>query len=33
MTVTSLYSHDIVLVLFYCIIRQEYKNEYLVTGD
>ena len=31
--VTSLYSHDIILFLFYCIIKQDYKNKYLVTGD
>ena len=32
--VTSLYSHDIILVLVQWIIRQEYKKKkYLVTGD
>ena len=31
--VTSLYSHAIILVLFKCIIKQDYKNKYLVTGD
>ena len=30
---TSLYSHDIILVLFQWIIEQDYKNKYLVTGD
>ena len=30
---TSLYSHDIILVLFKWIIKQDYKNKYLVTGD
>ena len=31
--VTSLYSHDIILVLFQWIIKQDYKNKYFVTGD
>ena len=31
--VTSLYSHDIILVLFQWIIKKDYKNKYLVTGD
>ena len=32
---TSLYSHDIILVLFlfWWIIKQDYKKKYLVTGD
>ena len=25
--------HDIILVLFYWIIRHDYTNKYLVTGD
>ena len=33
--VTSLYSHDIILVLFYWVIKQDYKcyNKRLATGD
>ena len=31
--VTSLYSHDIFLVLFKPIIKQGYKKKYLVTVD
>ena len=33
--VTSLYSHDIqvILALVYWIIKPDYKNKYLVTGD
>ena len=27
------YSHHISLVLFQLIIKEDYKNEYLVTGD
>ena len=30
---TSRYSHDIILVLFQLIIKQDYKNKYFVTGD
>ena len=30
---TSLYSLDIILVLFQCIIKQDYEKKYLVTGD
>ena len=26
-------SHDITLVVFQWIIKQDYKNKYLVTGD
>ena len=33
MLVTSLYSHDIILVLFCRIKKQDYMNKYLVTGD
>ena len=29
----SLFSHDIILVLFQWIIKQDYKNKYLVTGN
>ena len=29
----GLYNHDIILVLFKWIIKQDYKNKYLVTGD
>ena len=31
--VTSLYSLDIILVLFQWIIKQDYKKKYLVIGD
>ena len=30
---TSLYSRDIILALFNWIIKLDYKNKYLVTGD
>ena len=29
----TLYVHDIILVLFKRIIKHNYKNKYLVTGD
>ena len=31
--VTSLYIQDIILVLFSCITKQDFKRIYLVTGD
>ena len=31
--VTSFYSHDIIHVLFYWIIKQDYKKKNLVTRD
>ena len=30
---TSLFSHNIILVLFWWIIKHDYNNKYLVIGD